>query len=124
MLCAYRAGADALCAFVWSSLVRAEGGDEASAQMIDLPEDAVDYIIAASLDHCRDISHVSGGDSPRIQVQVKGAEPDAGAQAVATALRRAAFSPSTQENAAALDGDTCSPQASGWRAVSMQRGLL
>ena len=110
--------------FVWKPLVRTEGGDDASAQIIDLPEDAVDYIIAASLDCCRDISPVSGGDSPRIRVQVKGAEPDAGAQAVAIALRRAAFSPSTSDNAAALDGDGRSPQASGWRVVTMQRGLL
>jgi hypothetical protein len=97
---------------------------EDEAQTADPPEHALDYIIEACLDCCRDISNVSGGGTAHIHVQAKAAEAEAGAQAVVAALHRAAFSHSAPECSLATDGDSCSPQEGGWAIVAMQRSLL
>ena len=122
MFCAAVRTLDALCISDWPSLARTKSGEQAP-QTVDLAEDAVDYIIAACLDCCRD---VSGVETARFQLQVTGAEAadGAGVHAVVAALRRAAFSPSTPDGDAPAPGCHCSSQAGGWGLVAMQRSLL
>ena len=115
---------DVLCASDVSLLARAERGEEV-AQPSEPPEDALDYIIAACLDYCRDVSDASSGTNVQAQVRVTGAEAQAQTEAeppvVAAALRRAAFRPSASEGTVVADDDL---QAGGWAAVAMQRSLL
>ncbi len=102
-------------------MARTEGVEDA-AQTVDLPEHALDYIIEACLDYCRDTSNVSASETALIQVQAIAAEK--GARAVEGALRRAAFSPSATEDSLAAEAASCSTQAGGWGIVAMQRSLL
>ena len=120
MFCAAVRTLDALCISDWPSLARTKSGEQAP-QTVDLAEDAVDYIIAACLDCCRD---VSGVETARFQVTGAEAADGAGVHAVVAALRRAAFSPSTPDGDAPAPGCHCSSQAGGWGLVAMQRSLL